>query len=69
MFKIGTKRCKYQILSIFSATKSNMNKAHGGKRTELYDQVIKRKGSEIIAISAHNEEALDFGGKEMKIGL
>ena len=47
----------------FSATKSNMNKAHGGKRTELYDQVIKRKGSEIIAISAHNEEGARFWRK------
>jgi len=40
----------------FSATKSNMNRAHGGKRTELYDIIIKRKGSKLIAISAHNEE-------------
>ena len=47
----------------FSATKSNMNKAHGGKRTELYDQVIKSKGSEIIAISAHNEEGARFWRK------
>ena len=47
----------------FSATKSNMNQAHGGKRTELYDE-INKKGSEIIAISAHNEEMLGFGQNE-----
>lgn len=47
----------------FSATKSNMNRAHGGKRTELYDEIIKKKGSEIIAISAHNEEGARFWRK------
>ena len=44
----------------FSATKSNINRAHGGKRTELYEEIIKRNGSEIIAISAHNEEGARF---------
>ena len=47
----------------FSATKSNMNRAHGGKRTELYDIIIKKKGSKIIAISAHNEEGARFWSK------
>ncbi len=47
----------------FSATKSNMNRAHGGKRTELYDIVIKNKGSKIVAISAHNEEGARFWRK------
>jgi oxidase EvaA len=47
----------------FSATKSNMNRAHGGKRTELYDLVIKKKGTKIIAISAHNEEGARFWRK------
>ena len=47
----------------FSATKSNMNRAHGGKRTELYDIIIKRKGSKLIAISAHNEEGARFWRK------
>mgnify|MGYP001265300444 CR=1 FL=1 len=47
----------------FSATKSNMNRAHGGKRTELYDIIIKKKGSKIIAISAHNEEGARFWRK------
>ena len=47
----------------FSATKSNMNRAHGGKRTELYDIIIKKKGSKVIAISAHNEEGARFWRK------
>lgn len=47
----------------FSATKSNMNRAHGGKRTELYELVIKKKGSKLIAISAHNEEGARFWRK------
>ena len=33
------------------------------KRTELYDLVIKQKGSRIIAKSAHNEEGARFWGK------
>ena len=37
-----------------------MNRAHGGKRTELYELVIKKKGSKLIAISAHNEEGARF---------
>ena len=47
----------------FSATKSNMNKAHGGKRTELYDIIIKSKGGKLIAKSAHNEEGARFWRK------
>ena len=48
----------------FSATKSNMNRAHGGKRTELYELVIRKKGSKLIAISAHNEEGARFWKNE-----
>ncbi len=47
----------------FSATKSNMNRAHGGKRTELYNVVIKNRGSKLIAKSAHNEEGARFWQK------
>ena len=47
----------------FSATKSNMNRAHGGKRTELYNLIIKKQGSRIIAKSAHNEEGARFWRK------
>ena len=47
----------------FSATKSNMNRAHGGKRTELYELIIRKKGSKLIAISAHNEEGARFWRK------
>ena len=44
-----------------------MNRAHGGKRTELYNLVIKQQGSRIIAKSAHNEEGARFWRKEMRI--
>ncbi len=47
----------------FSATKSNMNQAHGGKKTDLFDIVIKKVGSSIIAKSAHNEEGARFWRK------
>jgi len=47
----------------FSATKSNMNRAHGGKRTDLYEIIINKKGSKIIAKSAHNEEGARFWRK------
>ena len=47
----------------FSATKSNMNRAHGGKRTDLYEIIIKKKGAKIIAKSAHNEEGARFWRK------
>ena len=47
----------------FSATKSNMNRAHGGKRTDLYEIIIKKKGAKIIAKSAQNEEGARFWRK------
>ena len=47
----------------FSATKSNMNRAHGGKRTDLYEIIIIKKGAKIIAKSAHNEEGARFWRK------
>ena len=47
----------------FSATKSNMNQAHGGKKTDLFDIVIKQEGSSVIAKSAHNEEGARFWRK------
>ena len=47
----------------FSATKSNMNQAHGGKKTDFFDIVIKQQGSKIIAKSAHNEEGARFWRK------
>ena len=40
-----------------------MNRAHGGKRTELYNVVIKNRGSKLIAKSAHNEEGARFWQK------
>tara|TARA_B100000214_G_scaffold374473_1_gene357355 strand:- start:1278 stop:1973 length:696 start_codon:yes stop_codon:yes gene_type:complete len=57
----GDKNIKF--CPTFSATKSNMNRAHGGKRTELYEIIIKNKGANIIAKSAHNEEGARFWRK------
>jgi dTDP-4-dehydro-6-deoxy-alpha-D-glucopyranose 2,3-dehydratase len=48
----------------FSATQSNMNLAHGGKQTDLYDIIIKQHGSKIIAKSTHNEEGARFWRKK-----
>ena len=57
----GDKNIKF--CPTFSATKSNMNRAHGGKRTDLYEIIIKNKGASIIAKSAHNEEGARFWRK------
>jgi hypothetical protein len=57
----GDKNIKF--CPTFSATKSNMNLAHGGKKTDLFDIIINQKGSEIIAKSAHNEEGARFWQK------
>ncbi len=57
----GDKNIKF--CPTFSATKSNMNRAHGGKRTELYEIIIMNKGGKIIAKSAHNEEGARFWRK------
>ena len=57
----GDKNIKF--CPTFSATKSNMNRAHGGKITELYEIIIKNKGGKIIAKSAHNEEGARFWRK------
>ena len=48
----------------FSATQSNMNQAHGGKKPDLFDVFIKEKGSKIIAKSKHNEEGARFWQKK-----
>jgi hypothetical protein len=58
----GDKNIKF--CPTFSATQSNMNRAHGGKKTDLYDEVIKQKGAEIIAKSIHNEEGARFWQKK-----
>jgi len=58
----GDKNIKF--CPTFSATQSNMNRVHGGKKTDLYDEVIKQKGTEIIAKSIHNEEGARFWQKK-----
>ena len=47
----------------FSATKSNMNRAHGGKLTELYNEVMKNKKN-IICDTYHYEEGARFFQKK-----
>ena len=48
----------------FSATQSNINLAHGGKKTDLSEIILKLKGAEIIAKSTHNEEGARFWRKK-----
>ena len=47
----------------FSATQSNMNLAHGGKKTDLYDLIIGKK-IKIFAQTMHNEEGARFWQKK-----
>lgn len=47
----------------FQATQSNMNRAHGGKRPNFFDIVIKNKESELIYYTIHNEEGARFWKK------
>jgi oxidase EvaA len=48
----------------FSATKSNINLAHGGKKTDLTNIILNSKGSSIIAKTIHNEEGARFWRKK-----
>ena len=57
----GDKNIKF--CPTFSATKSNMNQAHGGKKTDLFDIIVNQIGSKVIAKSAHNEEGARFWRK------
>ena len=52
-----------KISPSFQATQSNMNRAHGGKRPNLFDIVIQNKGSELIYYTIHNEEGARFWQK------
>ena len=54
---------KIKISPSFQATQSNMNRAHGGKRPNFYDIVVKNKGSELIYYTIHNEEGARFWQK------
>ena len=57
----GDKNIKF--CPTFSATQSNMNQAHGGKKTDLFDMFVKHKDCSIIAKCAHNEEGARFWQK------
>jgi len=52
-----------KISPSFQATQSNINRAHGGKRPNFYDIVIKLKGAELIYYTVHNEEGARFWKK------
>ena len=47
----------------FQATQSNMNRAHGGKRPNFYDIVIKLNNAKVIYSTSHNEEGARFWKK------
>ncbi len=47
----------------FSATQSNINRAHGGKKTLLTDLIFDRKKTEIISKTIHYEEGARFWKK------
>ena len=47
----------------FSATKSNMNQAHGGNKPKFYDIVIKLKKAKLVYYTIHNEEGARFWKK------
>ncbi len=52
-----------KISPSFQATQSNMNRAHGGRRPNFFDIVIKNKGSDLIYYTIHNEEGARFWKK------
>lgn len=52
-----------KITSSFQATRSNMNRAHGGKLPKFYDIVVQLKGSKLIYCAAHCEEGARFWEK------
>ena len=52
-----------KISPSFQATQSNMNRAHGGKRPNFYDIVMKLKGAKLIYYTVHNEEGARFWKK------
>jgi len=54
---------KIKFCPSFQATQSNINLAHGGKKTLLSDLVIKKKGTKLIAKTIHYEEGARFWRK------
>jgi len=50
----------------FSATQSNMNLAHGGKKTHLTDFILNKKKAKLICKTLHYEEGARFWQKPNK---
>jgi oxidase EvaA len=50
----------------FSATQSNINRAHGGKKTPLSDIILKTSNKNIIGSTIHYEEGARFWRKPNK---
>jgi dTDP-4-dehydro-6-deoxy-alpha-D-glucopyranose 2,3-dehydratase len=50
----------------FSATQSNINRAHGGKKTPLSDIILKATSKNIIGTTIHYEEGARFWQKPNK---
>ena len=54
---------KLKYCPTFQATKSNMNRAHGGKKPLFYNEVFKNKNTKLIFSTTHNEEGGRFWKK------
>ena len=54
---------KIKLCPSFSATQSNINLAHGGKKTLLTDIVFNRKKTKLISKTSHFEEGARFWKK------
>jgi|TARA_B110000196_G_scaffold290988_1_gene277619 oxidase EvaA len=54
---------KIKLCPSFSATQSNINLAHGGKKTPLTDLVINKKKSNLVGKTIHFEEGARFWRK------
>jgi dTDP-4-dehydro-6-deoxy-alpha-D-glucopyranose 2,3-dehydratase len=54
---------KVKFCPTFQATTSNINQAHGGKRPPFFEEIIKRKNTELIYSSSHYEEGGRFWKK------
>ena len=57
----GDGKSELKLCPTFSATQSNINRAHGGKKTQLSDLVLNNKN--IIAKTIHYEEGARFWKK------
>lgn len=55
---------KLKYCPTFQATKSNVNRAHGGKKPLFFDEIFKNKNTEIIFNTTHSEEGGRFWKKK-----